>query len=285
MLPERQKTGVTIVTGATSGIGRLVCEDLLRRGHRVVGVGRRRELLEELRGEGDFFPCVADLSDPTSAAAVAAFAAQQGPVTALVNVAGYGGPAPVEATSDELLRPLFETNFFAPYALIRAVLPQMRERGSGTIVNVLSVCSVLSVPGLSAYCSSKFALHALTEALRDEVGPLGIRIVSVLPGFTKTNAWEKSREIYETYGQMEAYRRVTAVSVLDLVASKVGVAPERVSRRIVKILESRWSRAMYVIGIDGHLVNLWGALPGVLRRFTMHCATSFLAVVHSRTSS
>lgn len=273
--------GVAIVTGATAGIGRLVSERLVDAGRTVVGVARRREILDELEAwsaprAGAFHGLSVDLSYAGAADEVYARASEFGFVDVIVNVAGYGGPAPVEVCDDDFLRPMFETNFFTPYALIRRALPQMRQRRTGTIVNVLSVCSVLSVPGLSAYCSTKFALYALSESLRQEVEPLGIRVVGVLPGFTKTDAWQRSKQIYDSLGRHDGYDRVDAVSILDEVAMKIGVRPETVAERIVEAIEDPKRGDHHVIGLDGHLVNLWAAMPGPLRRKTMNAATGFL---------
>lgn len=277
-------TEVAIVTGASAGIGRLVAEQLVTSGHHVVGVARRAELLSELQDwsagqPGVFESCPADLSDPDAPGRIYATASARGFVHVVVNVAGYGGPAPVESSDDDFLRPLFETNFFAPWSLIREALPAMRTRRRGTIVNMLSVCSKLSVPGLSAYCSSKFALYALSEALRQEVEPLGIRIVGVLPGFTKTDAWTRSREIFDEQQTHPDYDRVRSVSILDRVAARVGVAPERVADVVVRALEDPAYGDHHVVGIDGHLVNVWSALPGPLRRSTMTAATGFLGML------
>lgn len=276
---------VIVVTGASSGIGRAICEQLIEEGCRVVGIARRAELLEEMEraaipAPGAFFGFAADLSCPEAADEIVEFARNLGPIVGLVNVAGYAGPAPVEACSDDFLESMFQTNFFAPFRLIRAVLPQMRRRREGTIVNVLSVCSILSVPGLSAYCSSKSALLALSESLRHEVAEFGIRVVSVLPGSTKTDAWHRYREIYDRFGQDGGYDSVRAMNALDRFGLRVGITPEAVARVVVKTMRSPW-RSYRAIGLDAHFFSLWAAMPPLFRIIAMRAALRVLGWLES----
>lgn len=273
---------VILVTGASSGIGRAICERLVGEGCRVVGVARREALLEEMERaaipeRGTFFACPADLSNRDDISGIIEFATGLGPVIGLVNVAGYAGPAPVEACTDEFVESMFATNFFAPLRLIRGILPQMRERRSGTIVNVLSVCSILAVPGLSSYCASKSALHALSESLRHEVREFGIRVVSVLPGSTKTEAWHRYRDIYDRFGRERGYESVQAMNALDRFGLRVGVEPETVARTVVRSLLSGRGSDHRVIGLDGHFFSLWAIMPGFFRRFAMMIALRVLS--------
>jgi NAD(P)-dependent dehydrogenase (short-subunit alcohol dehydrogenase family) len=147
--------------------------------------------------------------DVTDAGSIAAAVAAAGPVDVLVNNAGFGGLAAVEGMDMGQLRAMFETNTFGTFAMTKAVLPQMRARGAGVVVNVTSSVTLLTVPLLSVYKASKAAVNAFGECLAEEVAPFGIRVVTVLPGRAPgTRFGEASRarmtgaEIPEAYGAM-----------------------------------------------------------------------------------
>ncbi len=167
-----------LITGCSSGFGLEAARHFLERGWRVVATMRtpREDLLpasEHLR----VLPL--DVTDPASIRAAVAAA---GPIDALVNNAGFGAAAPAEVVPMDTVRALFETNTFGTIAVTQAVLPQMRERGAGTIVNVTSSVTLKVLPLINAYRASKAAVNAWTESLALEVEPLGVRVRLVLPG-------------------------------------------------------------------------------------------------------
>jgi NAD(P)-dependent dehydrogenase (short-subunit alcohol dehydrogenase family) len=183
-------TRVWFVTGASSGFGRAIAEAALAAGDSVVAAVRRPELVTDLMAAEPerFMALELDVTDMARIApAVAEADARFGRIDVLVNNAGRGMVGAVEENTDAELRSLFEVNFFAPTELIRAVLPGMRSRRSGAIVQMSSYCGHASYPGFSAYCASKFATEGITEALAAEVGPLGIRVLLVEPGAFRTN--------------------------------------------------------------------------------------------------
>ena len=169
-----------LVTGCSTGFGRAMAEELLERGDNVVATARRLELLEPLVAA---YPERAmalklDVTQPAEvAAAVAATRARFGRIDGLVNNAGAGVLALVEDGSLDAARAMMEVHYFGVLELIRAVLPEMRARRSGSIVNVGSVAGQIGFPGISYYCASKFALAGLTESLAAEARPLGIRVM------------------------------------------------------------------------------------------------------------
>lgn len=174
-----------IVTGCSSGIGRAVAEQLLTRGERVALGARSLGPLEALAApHGDrALPLKLDVTDPASvAAAVAAANERFGGIDVLVNNAGYGHMGSVEDTPETVARALMDTNYFGALAMIRAVLPAMRTRGSGQIVNVGSVAGRVGFPMFGYYAASKFALAGLTQALGTELEPSGIKVTLVEPG-------------------------------------------------------------------------------------------------------
>lgn len=183
---------VIIVTGASAGIGEATARRLARAGARVVLSARRQDRLEALARELD--PAGASVlavaGDVTVAAdrenLVAATRAKFGRIDGLVNNAGYGTRGPIEIAPIELIRKNYETNVFSLIALTQLVLPEMRARGSGCIVNIGSVAGKVARPLSSIYDSTKHALEALTDGLRGELKPFGVRVTLIRPGFILT---------------------------------------------------------------------------------------------------
>jgi NAD(P)-dependent dehydrogenase (short-subunit alcohol dehydrogenase family) len=171
---------VVLVTGASSGFGQAIALALHARGHRVFGTAR------SLSSPADtvVFPLILlDVdSDASVAEGVAEVMRQAGRVDVLVNNAGFGCAGAIEDTTVEEARSQFETNFFGMHRMCRAVLPHMRARGAGRIVNMSSLGGLVSVPFQAMYCASKFAVEAYTEALRMETRPFGIQVAMVEPG-------------------------------------------------------------------------------------------------------
>ncbi len=168
------------ITGCSTGFGRALAEVLLECGDRVAVTARNPASLDALVAA---YPetALALKLDVTSAddrtAAIAAARARFGQIDALVNNAGHGLLALVEDGAPETARAMMEVHYFAVLELIKAVLPEMRARRAGAIVNVGSVAGQIGFPGLSHYCASKFALAGLTESLAAEVRPLGIKAI------------------------------------------------------------------------------------------------------------
>jgi NAD(P)-dependent dehydrogenase (short-subunit alcohol dehydrogenase family) len=184
---------VVIVTGASSGIGEATARRLARGGAKVVIAARRQDRLDALALE----------LDPTGAKVLAVTAditaeedrwrlvesaqAKFGRIDALVNNAGYGTRGPLEVVPVGLVRKNYETNIFSLLALTQLVLPQMRARGSGCIVNIGSVAGKIARPLSSVYDSTKHALEALTDGLRGEMKPFGVRVSLIRPGYILTD--------------------------------------------------------------------------------------------------
>ncbi len=183
---------VVIVTGASAGIGEATARRLVRGGAKVVITARRPDRLAALARELD--PTGANVltvaGDITSEAdrrkLVAATLAKFGHIDALVNNAGYGTRGPVEMVPVDLIRKNFETNIFSLIALTQLVLPHLRERRRGCIVNIGSVAGRIARPMSSIYDSTKHALEALTDGLRGELKPFGVHATLIRPGFIVT---------------------------------------------------------------------------------------------------
>jgi NAD(P)-dependent dehydrogenase (short-subunit alcohol dehydrogenase family) len=188
-----------VVTGTSTGIGFATSLRLARHGFRVFAGMRNVAKAEALRAaapEADLPVEVLslDVTSPDSVSRAFATVAERGDIDVLVNNAGIGGASPLELTPDDEHHRMFETNYFGAMRCIQAVLPGMRERRRGTIVNVTSVAGLVATPNQIAYSASKWALECAGEALAHEVRRFGIRVVNVEPGVVMTNIFENSAE-------------------------------------------------------------------------------------------
>lgn len=180
---------VWFVTGASSGFGRSIVEEVIARGDRVVATARDPQTLDDLvvRAPERVHTVRLDVTKPAEVASAIASALERfGGVDVLVNNAGYSIIGALEETSDDELRRAMETMFFGAVATTRALLPHMRERKSGTIVQITSVGGLGTAPGFGAYCAAKHALEAVSESLAAEVAPFGLRVLIVEPGAFRT---------------------------------------------------------------------------------------------------
>ncbi|MBT9560682.1 MAG: SDR family NAD(P)-dependent oxidoreductase [Myxococcales bacterium] len=184
--PDRRHV---LVTGASSGIGEALARDYARAGHRVTVVARRLDLLEALAAgfPGTMQPLRADLSEPSNAEEVVTRAAATfGPVDVLLNNAGAQIVGAFEGVAPEDGEMTLRLNLLTPLRLIHAVLPAMRARGAGAIVNIASVAGLVPTPGMAHYCASKAGLAFASESLRSELRGSGIVVVTVYPGPVET---------------------------------------------------------------------------------------------------
>ncbi|MEH1844053.1 MAG: oxidoreductase [Nostoc sp.] len=181
---------VWLITGSSSGFGRSLVEAVLKGGDRVVATARKPEQLDDLAQQypETIHPVRLDVTNLQDVqAAVESALDQYDHIDVLVNNAGYAAMGAIEELSDDDIRRQFETNFFGALSMIRAVLPTMREQRSGHILNISSFASVASLSGLGVYSATKFALEGASEALAQEVKPLGIKVTLIEPGAFRTN--------------------------------------------------------------------------------------------------
>lgn len=200
-----------LVTGCSTGFGREIARAALRDGHQVLVTARRAEAVSDLVDEfGDLAVAAAlDVTDTGQiAAAVRAADDAFGGVDVLVNNAGHGYLSAVEEGEDAEVRKLFDVNYFGSVDMMKAVLPAMRARGSGHIVNISSMTGLVANPPNAYYSSTKFALEAVSEALAAEVGPLGIKVTLIEPGAFRTD-WA-SRSMKESSTPITEYADVAA---------------------------------------------------------------------------
>lgn len=241
------------ITGASSGLGAAIAKAALRAGHHVAVTARDSSRLDALveAYPGAVLPLSMDLTKPAEIeAAIGRAEAWRGGVDVLVNNAALGYLAAVEEGEDQKIRTLVETNFFGVASTIRAALPGMRARGRGTIINISSMSGVVAMPALGYYSASKFALEGLTEALSQEVAPLGIKVMSVEPGGFRTGIVERN---LRSPG-IDAYRD-TAQKVVDLLLNdKDGVLapgdPDRMAEILIRLAGSGDMPQRLILGGD-----------------------------------
>jgi NAD(P)-dependent dehydrogenase (short-subunit alcohol dehydrogenase family) len=240
-----------LVTGASSGIGRATAISLARAGHRVFAAARRTTALLELQREAGIEPITLDLDDAASihAAVTAIEEATDGyGLDVLVNNAGFATAGALAELPDQALRAQFETNVFGLMTLTRAVLPKMITRRAGRIVNVSSVSGRIPAPILGAYHASKYALEALSDALRMELSPFGIRVVVIEPGTIRTEF--ASRAMNEGLRERSAdslYARVYAqAATLEGKFDRLAGTTAPVVRAIETAINRRRPSARYV---------------------------------------
>jgi len=229
--------GRWLITGCSTGFGREIALAALRDGHSVMVTARRVEAVRHFADEfGD--RAVAAALDVTDAGQIAAAvsAAEQafGGIDVLVNNAGHGYLSAVEEGEDAEVRKLFDVNYFGSVDMIKAVLPAMRARRSGHIVNISSMTGLVANPPNAYYSSTKFALEAVTEALATEVRPLGIKVTAIEPGAFRTD-WA-SRSMKESATPIADYTDVAArKDLIKQFADHLPGDPRRVAEAVLMV--------------------------------------------------
>ncbi len=237
-----------LITGCSTGIGRAAAVELTKRGHDVVATARKPEVLADLD--------VAETHalDVDSDESVAAALASVGRVDALVNNAGFEISGPVEHLPLSEIRAMFETNVFGVLRMVQGVLPQMRERRSGVIVNVSSLAGRVSQPYGALYSASKHAVEAITEGMKYEVGHFGIRVALIEPGVIDTafrgNIRHHGKDAPEYAGLTQQWEGATD----KLRGDNPKPGPELVAGVIADVIEDDASVLRHPVGDDAALV-------------------------------
>ena len=178
------------ITGVSSGLGRAIATELLNAGYTVVGTVRKSEAVADFEAlkPGQAFAYVLDVRNQDAIKQVIGKIEQEvGSIDVLINNAGYGHEGTLEESPLEELRDQFEVNVFGPVAVMQAVLPFMRERRKGHIINVTSMGGLMTMPGISFYCGSKFALEGISSSLGKELKSFGIFVTALEPGQFRTD--------------------------------------------------------------------------------------------------
>lgn len=252
---------VVLITGCSTGIGRNLAERLSYAGYSVAATARNVESLKNLEAA---LKLSLDVTSETSVhEAVEQTIKVFGRIDVLVNNAGYAMRGAVEDVPVNKAREMFDVNLFGVMRMVQEVAPHMRQQGGGRIINISSVVGKLVVPANGTYASSKFALEGLSDALRYELAPFGIRVVVVEPGSINTNFHSTTEESGKAWfgNTGSAYRELYAqyVKVNDEMR-KDESQPEVVSEIVQKAIESRHPKTRYLAGFawTGKLVILLG---------------------------
>jgi NAD(P)-dependent dehydrogenase (short-subunit alcohol dehydrogenase family) len=241
------------ITGCSTGLGRAFAETALARGHNVVVTARDVSKVQDLADDYPDHALALALdvtADDQVTAAVAAAEERFGGIDVLVNNAGYGYRAAIEEGEDALVRQLFDTNVFGAVRTIKAVLPGMRSRRAGTIVNISSIGARIAPEGSGYYSAVKAALEALTLSLRKEVAPLGITALVVEPGAFRTDfagrSLTQSAEPIPDYAQTAGKRRKEH----DTVHGTQPGDPAKAAAALIDVIESSDAPYMLLLGND-----------------------------------
>ncbi len=236
-----------LITGCSTGFGRVSAIELARRGHDVVATARRPETLADL---GVARRLALDVDSEES---VAAAVAEAGEVDALVNNAGWSANGPIEKVPLEAARRMFETNFFGAVRMIQALVPGMRARGQGVVVNVSSVAGRVAPPLSGFYAASKFALEGLSEALHYELAHFGIRVAIVEPGYFQSSFRDNSTRHGVDVPPYDELERSWSGSDETLLGGP-RPEPEIVGSAIADAVEGKDDALRWPVGQDAELV-------------------------------
>ncbi len=228
--------GVTLITGATSGIGRAIALELAARGCHVYGTGRRAMADEPRKGEGFVRYIAMDVTDEASVkAALESVLSAEGRLDVLINCAGNGIAGAVEETGSAEVQGQFDVNFFGAARVARLALPVFRAQQSGVLINVSSVGADFALPFQSCYSASKAALNAWTDALRMEVRPFGVQVAYVCPGDTKTGF--TGARAYSDGTKTSAYKSALGKAIYAMKRDELnGGEPEAIAKAVARLL-------------------------------------------------
>src|SRR4051794_140799 len=253
-----------LITGCSSGIGRATAEHLAGKGYTVYATARRPESIEDLAAKG----CKTLALDVTDEESMKAAVAKVGSVDALVNNAGYSQCGAAESVRMDDVRKQFETNVFGLLRMCQLVLPGMREQGFGRIVNISSMGGKLVFPGGGMYHATKFAVEALSDAMRFEVEPFGVDVVIIEPGLIRTAFGDAAvQSIHQgadgdgPYADFNAAVAATTAGAYNgPLARLAGAGPSAVAKTIERAIRARRPRTRYPVTASARLLLAQHAL-------------------------
>jgi NAD(P)-dependent dehydrogenase (short-subunit alcohol dehydrogenase family) len=249
-----------LITGCSSGIGRATAEHLAERGWTVYATARRPETLADLESQGCRTLALDVTDEDSMRAAVETVTKEHGAIGVLVNNAGYSQSGAVESVPMDQVRAQFETNLFGLLRMCQLVLPGMRAQGWGKVVNISSMGGRLTFPGGGMYHATKYAVEALSDALRFEVRGFGVDVIVVEPGLIVTRFGEVAAGSVQQMGDGGAYsefnRKVAEVTegAYKGPMARLGAGPEAVARTIGHALKARRPKARYPVTLSARLM-------------------------------
>ena len=255
---------VVLITGASSGFGQLLARVLRDRGHTVFGTSRspsNSSLLPlDVRDDESVATCLRHVEDAA------------GPVDVLVNNAGYVHEGPFEELTIDELRAIFETNFFGAVRMTNAVLPAMRARKRGRIINVGSLAGVIPLPFVGAYCATKHAIDSYSESLYHELKPLGIGVSVVEPGYYSTGISTRKLRTTPTIADYDQQRARMYKTIAHDENARSG-DPKTVVSLLTRIVEGKTKRLRHVLGADSITYHVRGLVSQRIWELGMRLAT------------
>lgn len=262
-----------LITGCSTGIGRATAQRLARSGRTVYATARDVGAIAGLERDGCRLLPLDVCDEGSMSAAVRAVEQAEGAVGVLVNNAGYSQSGPIEEVPLELVRRQFETNVFGLVRLTQLVLPGMRAQGAGRVINISSMGANFTFPGGGYYHATKYALEAISDALRFEVAGFGIKVVVIQPGLIRTSFGERAvaqlEEAKDTAGNggpyagfTEKVAQATREVYEEGAMAKLGARPDAVARVIEKAIDARRPKARYRVTPSAHaMVALRAVTP------------------------
>jgi NAD(P)-dependent dehydrogenase (short-subunit alcohol dehydrogenase family) len=242
-----------LVTGSNAGIGLAVVQQAAAAGFVVYGGARRESTFDTVRAAGGC-PLLLDVTDPQQIdAAVSRIEREHGAVEVLVNNAGYGQLGPVETVSREQWLRQYDTNVFGLVQVAQRVLPAMRARRRGRILNVSSMGGEFTFPLAAAYHSTKYAVESISDALRFEARPFGIQVISIQPGVVRTALLQTTLDTLQLPAG-SPYQPLAATMERLSGSSAGSISAERVARTIVYAARTARPRTRYKIGMMAHML-------------------------------
>jgi NAD(P)-dependent dehydrogenase (short-subunit alcohol dehydrogenase family) len=248
------RSNAVLITGCSSGIGRATAEHLAARGHRVYASARRLEAIADLEARGCRTVALDVTDEDSMRAAVESVERAERAIGVLVNNAGYSQSGAVESVRLDDIRAQFETNVFGLIRMCQLVLPGMRGQRGGRIVNVSSMGGKLTFPGGGIYHATKYAVEAISDALRFEVKGFGVDVVVIEPGLIRTNYARAAVDALDagtagdtTYAEFNRAVAASTVGSYEGSLARLGGGPETVAHAIEKAITARRPRARYPV--------------------------------------
>jgi NAD(P)-dependent dehydrogenase (short-subunit alcohol dehydrogenase family) len=240
---------VVLVTGASSGMGRSITELLLAEGHIVYAAARRADRLQPAAEHGARIAVLDVTDDAGCIATIRRIVTEHGRIDVLINAAGYGQYGALEDVPPALARRQLDTNLFAPARLIQLCLPHMREKRSGTIINISSVGGKFAFPLGGWYHASKFALEGYSDSLRNEVRQFGVNVVVIEPGGIRSEWSDIAAEESGRLSAGGAYRELVMAETRLRQRETRAPGPELIGRLVLRVLQAKRPRARYHAGL------------------------------------
>ena len=244
-----------LITGAASGIGKATAIAFVKKGYLTYATDKNTGNMQDLEKLGCRIRNIDVTIDSNMVGAIKEIEAETGGIDILVNNAGYGQNGVIEELSIDKIRKQFEVNVFGLIRMTQLVLPKMRSRKSGRIINIGSVGGDFTTPGASAYHASKWALESFNDGLRGELRPFGIEVVLVKPGGVYTDFMNTANKLYPepladgTYNEFRAKFVAQSNAIFDLKKKTYGIlTPEKVAAVVLKAAERKRPKTRYKIG-------------------------------------